>query len=112
MASLIIDKRLVDAGSVCLAVAGEVDMDTFDQLEAAIRSSLREGNLTRLVVDFEKVTFLDTQGIAILMGSYSVAASAGRLRSPACSTCSPSRSGGRRSRPRGGTDWGGPNRAG
>jgi anti-sigma B factor antagonist len=72
--SLIIDKRLVDAGSVCLAVAGEVDMDTHGQLEAAIRSSLREGNLTRLVVDLEKVTFLDSQGIAVLMTGYSVAA--------------------------------------
>jgi anti-sigma B factor antagonist len=74
VASLIIDKRLVGAGSVCLAVAGEVDVKTCAQLEAAIRSSLREGNLTRLVVDLEKVTFLDSQGIAILMGSYSVAA--------------------------------------
>ena len=53
-------------GNVVLAVGGEIDVVTADQVRAALIESLDEWS-GRVVVDLAGVSFLDSQGIAMLV---------------------------------------------
>ncbi len=59
-------------GSVQLAVAGEVDTDTADQLVQAVRNIL-SADSHRIVVDLTSVTFLDSSGIRALLTARRIA---------------------------------------
>jgi anti-anti-sigma factor len=59
-----------------LAPAGEIDLTTADELRQAILETVRRDDVTELVVDLDRVTFLDSTGItALIVGR---AAAAGR----------------------------------
>jgi stage II sporulation protein AA (anti-sigma F factor antagonist) len=60
-------------GVICLSVSGEVDIGTVDQLREAIDEILGEHGLGRLLLDFEPLRFLDSSGIAALIGGYNSA---------------------------------------
>src|SRR4051812_45441723 len=53
----------VTHGTVRLAVAGDVDLATADALRGAMTDLLADGRVTRLVVDFAEVSFLDAAGV-------------------------------------------------
>ena len=57
-------------GTVRLAVAGEVDLGTGDALREVMTRLMGDGRLTRLVVDFADVSFLDAAGMAALLAGY------------------------------------------
>jgi anti-anti-sigma factor len=57
-------------GTVRLAVTGEVDLGTADPLREAMTRLMGDGQVTRLVVDFADVSFLDAAGIAALLAGY------------------------------------------
>ena len=59
--------------TVRLAVSGEVDIATVDPLREAMTAVLKDRQVTRLVVDFAEVAFLDSTGIAALMAAYRLA---------------------------------------
>jgi anti-anti-sigma factor len=65
--SVSVDSKVSDDGVVCLAVAGEVDLDTAGVLTAAIDEALATVTGFALVVDLDQVTFLDSTGIAALV---------------------------------------------
>ena len=55
-----------------LEVAGEVDMETADQLADAITDTVIHDHLTLVIVDFAKVTFCDSAGLAALDNAYAL----------------------------------------
>jgi anti-sigma B factor antagonist len=62
------------AGTVRLAVDGEVDIASADVLQDAMTAVLHDRTVGRLVVDFAGVEFVDSTGIAALMAAYRLAA--------------------------------------
>ena len=51
-----------------IEVGGEVDVYTAPKLRESIVSAVEEGHI-RLIVDVEKVDFLDSTGLGVLVGS-------------------------------------------
>jgi anti-sigma B factor antagonist len=51
-----------------IAVGGEIDVYTAPRLREAIVAAIEAGH-TRLVVDVEKVEFLDSTGLGVLVGA-------------------------------------------
>lgn len=72
-------------GEVVVSVFGEVDLATAPELMAAVRAAL-EVDEPRVVLDLANMTFIDSQGLKVLIDAYT-RAQAGRaarvvLRSP------------------------------
>jgi anti-sigma B factor antagonist len=65
-------------GGVRLAVAGEIDIATVDQLTDVLTEIIRNRRPARLDVDFAEVTFLDSSGVAALVAAWR-SASADRI---------------------------------
>lgn len=63
--------------SSTLKVVGEVDMATGDELVAAIHDILSGDQVSELIVDLERVGFLDATGITALIIGYRLAAERG-----------------------------------
>jgi anti-sigma B factor antagonist len=55
-----------EGGSVTVAVAGEIDLSTADQLDAAIRQA-EETDTNRIVVDLSALSFVDSTGLSVLL---------------------------------------------
>src|SRR5688572_23211428 len=55
------------AGIVTVAVRGEIDMTCSDQLTEALHEATHLGDARQLVVDLDRVTFLDSTGIGALV---------------------------------------------
>jgi len=56
-----------------LAVGGEVDMSTVDDLADVLCTIIRTGRARRVVVDLAEVGFLASAGIAALVNAYQLA---------------------------------------
>ncbi len=75
-------------GYVRLALAGEIDLSSVDGLRKAQGEALAgaaTGRLHGVVVDLDRVTFLDSTGIGALVGGFREASAAGltyRLENP------------------------------
>lgn len=61
-------------GTVRLAVAGEIDLDSSSRLAAALGDAIYAHHTRRVVVDLDRVTFLDASGIGKLVAGYTRAA--------------------------------------
>jgi anti-anti-sigma factor len=72
-----IHRRLLPDGGLTLDVSGEVDMDSYGRLEAAIQDALAEPDVTTLLVDLDRVTFLDSSGIRTLLNGHTGAGERG-----------------------------------
>jgi anti-sigma B factor antagonist len=55
-----------DQDSVTVAVAGEIDLSTADQLDAAIREA-EKTEINRIVVDLSALSFVDSTGLGVLL---------------------------------------------
>jgi anti-sigma B factor antagonist len=55
-----------DGDSVIVAVAGEIDLSTADQLDGAIREA-EETETKRIVVDLSALSFVDSTGLCVLL---------------------------------------------
>jgi anti-sigma B factor antagonist len=55
-----------EGDSVTVAVAGEIDLSTADQLDAAIREA-EETETERIVVDLSALSFIDSTGLSVLL---------------------------------------------
>jgi anti-sigma B factor antagonist len=77
-------ERSLGPDGVCVAVAGEVDVDTAPRMRQALAAALQEAS--QVVVDLGAVTFLDSSGLSALIAAQQGADAAGvtlRLRHPA-----------------------------
>jgi stage II sporulation protein AA (anti-sigma F factor antagonist) len=76
------------SGYVRLSLAGEIDMSTVDVLlrgQSEALAGAATGRLHGVVVDLDRVTFLDSTGINVLVGGYREASATGltyRLENP------------------------------
>ena len=61
----------------CLTVTGEIDMANADELDEAIDEALHVDGVTRVFVEMERTTFLDSAGIRTLLFSHHNAAKRG-----------------------------------
>jgi anti-anti-sigma factor len=66
-----------DDGTVCLVVRGEVDVGTVEHLRATIGAILAEPGIPRLLLDLADLRFLDSSGIAALIGAQRAARRSG-----------------------------------
>jgi anti-sigma B factor antagonist len=55
-----------DGDSVTVTVAGEIDLSTADQLDAAIREA-EEAEIKRIVVDLSALSFVDSTGLSVFL---------------------------------------------
>ena len=72
-----ISRHQIHEGVVRLCVTGEVDLATSDLLAVTIHDAITAGHLERLVVDLDKVTFLDAAGVHALVAGHRLAAKHG-----------------------------------
>ena len=61
-------------GVTCLAVTGEIDMATCDELYDSIITAAAEQQVTAVVVDLAGVTFCDSSGVGAILRAYGEAA--------------------------------------
>jgi anti-sigma B factor antagonist len=66
-----------DGDSAAIALSGELDLASADELDAAIRSA-EEAGTGRVVVDLSGVSFIDSTGLSVLLRAKK--RSDGRLR--------------------------------
>jgi anti-sigma B factor antagonist len=67
------------AGAACVAVAGEIDVETAPRLRDALVEAVADGE--QVVVELSSVTFMDSTGLAALVVARRVAEARGvRLR--------------------------------
>jgi anti-anti-sigma factor len=64
---LAFERSAVADGSTRLAIAGEIDFSNVDQVRAAVTPILDESKLHRLVVDCERLEFIDSLGVQTLL---------------------------------------------
>ena len=57
-------------GVVCLAVAGEVDMSTGNDFRRTVSDALHEPGLRTLLLDIARLRFIDSNGVAVLIGAH------------------------------------------
>ncbi|BAL89574.1 hypothetical protein AMIS_43540 [Actinoplanes missouriensis 431] len=62
------------AGVTRVSVTGEIDMDSSDELAAALRDAAERAGTRTVVVDFAGVTFCDSSGIRVLDEAYALTA--------------------------------------
>ena len=55
-----------EGDSVTVAVAGEIDLSTADQLDAAIREA-EKTEINRIVVDLSDLSFVDSTGLSVFL---------------------------------------------
>jgi stage II sporulation protein AA (anti-sigma F factor antagonist) len=51
-------------------IAGEIDMMVADKLRSAIDRRLETNRISNLVINLEKVTFIDSSGLGVIIGRY------------------------------------------
>jgi anti-sigma B factor antagonist len=68
-------ERTSGPDGVCVAVAGEVDIDTAPRLRLALAAALQEAS--QVVVDLGAVTFLDSAGLSTLIATHQRAEATG-----------------------------------
>jgi len=73
---LSLDTRQSD-GRTIVSVGGEIDVYTAPKLRDVISELVAEGNY-HLTIDLEKVDFLDSTGLGVLVGAYRRARQRGR----------------------------------
>ena len=72
-----IDKHVVNDGVIRLAVAGEIDLATCDDLYDAVVTAAGADRAAEVVVDLAEVSFCDSSGIGAIMRARNLAAAMG-----------------------------------
>ena len=57
-------------GVICIALCGELDESSAGQTREYLDHILSRYRYERVVLDFEKVSFMDSTGIGVLLGRY------------------------------------------
>jgi anti-anti-sigma factor len=60
----------IDGATTTLKVDGELDSDTIERFQRTLDLILTRADLTRLVLDFGPLTYLDSEGIYALMAAH------------------------------------------
>ncbi len=63
----------VNGGEVCADLVGELDEYSADYVRLSLDDILKnrtDNNVLKLILDFSKVSFMDSTGIGVLLGRY------------------------------------------
>ena len=60
----------LNRGEIVIALDGELDEKTAAQTRDYLDKRLRESSYHRVILDFAKVSFMDSTGIGVLLGRY------------------------------------------
>jgi anti-anti-sigma factor len=66
-AELRFDRVAHTDGVTCLAVTGEIDMTTGDRFRHTLVEALHEPGVSRLLLDFAPLRFMDSNAVAVLV---------------------------------------------
>lgn len=64
-----IEKKLV-RDTMVVRLAGELDLMVADRLRQDLDETLDQGRVKALIIDLERVTFIDSSGLGMLIGRY------------------------------------------
>lgn len=64
-------KRMIDTTAM-VTVAGRLDANSAGALKTLLKKAINEG-LTHLIIDMERVTFIDSSGLSSLISSFKTA---------------------------------------
>lgn len=56
--------------TLVVRISGELDMVIADKLRSQIDEKLSEGTIKNLIINMEKVTFIDSSGLGMIIGRY------------------------------------------
>ena len=73
-----------EADMVAITADGEIDLATVNTLRSAITNALQSG-ASRLTLDLENVTYIDSSGLGTLIGAHKRLASSGGTVTVRCS---------------------------
>ena len=73
MTELLINQHSIADGVICLAVDGDIDMASGGELRDAIRESFAAAGVRRVIIDLERVPFLDSTGVRTLLDGHLIA---------------------------------------
>ncbi len=63
-----------------VAVSGELDLSAADQFKDKLKAALAKSRTRYLMLDFSRVSFIDSSGLGVLMGRYrELALTGGRI---------------------------------
>jgi anti-sigma B factor antagonist len=77
MTAVTIESTFLARDVVCLAVAGEIDMDSAEAVDEAIRAALGVAGIEQVLIDMDRTTFLDSVGIRTLLEGHELASEQG-----------------------------------
>ena len=70
--------KLTTQGDTLTArLSGELDQHSAARVREALEAALDDGRVKRLVFDMEKVSFMDSAGIGVILGRYRILSSRG-----------------------------------
>ena len=72
-----IDSTYLARNVLCVAVVGDVDLASAGSLDEALSAALGVVGITRVMVDLQRTTFLDSTGIRVLVSSHEKASELG-----------------------------------
>jgi anti-anti-sigma factor len=65
-------------GLLTIALAGEIDLATRDSLRQAITEAIGSGDVSRIIVDLDAVTFVDSSALGVLVAGWRRATETGK----------------------------------
>ena len=71
-------KKTVDGSTMCVALEGRLDTTTAPELESMLKSSL--DNITELTLDFEKLDYISSAGLRVLLSAQKIMTKKGGMR--------------------------------
>jgi anti-sigma B factor antagonist len=60
-------KTRLEGDAIIVAISGELDLASTDQLDEAIRYAEQMASVRRIVVDLDELSYLDSAGLSVLL---------------------------------------------
>jgi stage II sporulation protein AA (anti-sigma F factor antagonist) len=55
---------------LCIRLAGELDHHTAEELRELASKAIEESNIRHIVLNLERLTFMDSSGLGVILGRY------------------------------------------
>ncbi|QOR65344.1 anti-sigma F factor antagonist [Cytobacillus suaedae] len=55
---------------LCIRLAGELDHHTAEELRQQVTSKLEENKINHIILNLEKLSFMDSSGLGVILGRY------------------------------------------
>ncbi|MBE4910365.1 anti-sigma F factor antagonist [Bacillus luteolus] len=55
---------------LCIRLAGELDHHTAEELRQRVTSKLEENKINHIILNLEKLSFMDSSGLGVILGRY------------------------------------------